>query len=606
MKGRIRAEDIAEVRDRVRIDEVVSEHVTLRNAGGGSMKGLCPFHEERTPSFHVTASKGLYHCFGCGTGGDVVDFLMAVDHLAFAEAVEKLAGRVGLVLRYEGGSAAGQTGTPRSRLVAVNAATNRFFQGKLSDRDASVARQLLSDRGFPDEAWGRFGLGYAPRQGLVAHLRSEFSDSEIVESGVAGRGDRGLYDRFRDRLVWPIRDVSGDVVGFGARRLGDDGPKYLNTSETPLYKKSQVLYGLFEAKKAIARSQRVVVVEGYTDVMACQLAGVDTAVATCGTAFGSGHVKILRRLLMDDSRAEVVFTFDGDEAGQAAAQKAYAEDQSFAAKMLVAVAAEGLDPCDLRLTHGDEAVRDLIEHRVPLFEFVLRRTLTGLDLGSAEGRAAGLRAVAPVIGGIKDEMLRPEYAREVAGWLGVEPERVLAAVRSSARGRDTDREAGRDQRSYGSHGSLSNSVSEWTDARVEREALKLLLQFPDLVGDWRVSVTPSCFTSDTPKALLAAIQSADEGGDLTEAQRVRSVLESCADDGERALVRALSTEAVAGVSERYAVGIMANLLERSVARDVADLRSELDDPERTSQVLGDLLRLEQYRRELRRHWAGVD
>ena len=321
MAGRIKAEDVAYIRDHAPIDEVVGEYVQLKSAGGGQKKGLCPFHDEKSPSFHVTPSKGYFHCFGCQTGGDAIAFLMKIDHLTFTETVERLAERIGYTLRYEdSGSAQSGPSVNRSRLVAANALAAQFFQEQLNTSpDAAHGRDLLAKRGFDKEACTIFGVGYAPDSwdALTKHLRAAgYSIEELELAGLSKMGERGPIDKFRNRLTWPIRDISGDVVGFGARKLASDeedqGPKYLNTSETPIYKKSQVLYGLDMAKKEIAKKRQVVIVEGYTDVMAAHMAGITTAVATCGTAFGADHIRIIRRLLMDDDafRGEVIFTFD--------------------------------------------------------------------------------------------------------------------------------------------------------------------------------------------------------------------------------------------------------------------------------------------------------
>src|ERR687890_18483 len=444
MTGRIREDDIAEVRERARIDEVVSGYVTLRRAGGGSMKGLCPFHDEKSPSFHVTPSRNLWHCFGCGAGGDVISFVQQIDHLSFTEAVERLAGRANIDLKYEdeGGR---PTGAPdraqagqRARLVAANTAAAAFYAEQLGTPDAAPARQFLADRGFDRQVALDFGCGFAPGgwDALTRHLRGRgFTQQELVTAGLAKESSRGtLIDRFHRRLVWPIKDITGDVIGFGARKLMDDdpGPKYLNTPETPLYKKSTVLYGVERAKRDIARSHQAVVVEGYTDVMACHVAGVTTAVASCGTAFGAEHINVLRRLLMDQDefRGEVIYTFDGDAAGQAAAMKTFAEDQRFVGQTFVAVEPDGRDPCELRQAHGDAAVRDLIARRTPLIEFVLKTTLREYDLDTVEGRVAALDKTAPLLAQIKDHALRPAYARRLAGLLGLPDETdVVARVR---------------------------------------------------------------------------------------------------------------------------------------------------------------------------------
>jgi DNA primase len=441
MAGRIRNDDVARVRDMAGIAEVVGDHVTLRPAGGGSLKGLCPFHEERSPSFHVTPAKGLYHCFGCQVGGDVIDFLERIEHLTFQEAVEKLAARFGIELRYEeSGSGRQRPQGERTRLLEAHKAAAAFYSEQLSSPEAVVGRRFLDERGFDAAAAAHFGVGFAPNSwdALTRHLRSKgFTDRELTVGGLSKEGQRGLIDRFRGRLVWPIRDITGETIGFGARKLLDDdqGPKYLNTSETPIYRKSQVLYGIDLAKRAIAQQRRAVIVEGYTDVMACHLAGVETAIATCGTAFGSDHIKILRRLLMDNDTfgGQVVFTFDGDAAGQKAAMRAFEDDQRFVAQTFVAVERNGLDPCELRQKHGDAAVAALVDKPVPLFEFAIRSVLAGHDLDQPAGRVAALRAAAPVVAQIRDQSLRPEYARSLAGWLGMEVPPVRDAVAQALR-----------------------------------------------------------------------------------------------------------------------------------------------------------------------------
>jgi DNA primase len=439
MAGRIRQSDIDEVKARTNIGDIVGERVALKQAGVGSLKGLCPFHDERSPSFHVRPQVGYYHCFGCGESGDVYSFLRAMDHVSFTEAVERLAARVGYTLHYEDGGAAPET-SGRSRLYAANAAAAEFYRARLADPEAEAGRRFLGERGFDAGAAAHFGVGYAPKgwSALTDHLVAQkFTREELSQAGLVSQGQRGVYDRFRGRLVWPIRDVTGQVIGFGARKLYDDdnGPKYLNTPETPIYRKAQVLYGLDVAKREISRERRVVVVEGYTDVMACHLAGVTTAVATCGTAFGTDHITVLRRVMGDDSSSgEVVFTFDPDAAGQKAALRAFGEEKRFAAQTYVAVAPGGLDPCDLRLERGDGAVRALLDAKMPMYEFVIDSRLAGFDLATVEGRAGALRAAAPIVAEIRDPSLRPGYTRVLARRLGLELPEVSAAVERAARG----------------------------------------------------------------------------------------------------------------------------------------------------------------------------
>lgn len=511
MAGRIRASDIEEVKRRTNLADLVGDYVTLKNAGIDSMKGLCPFHDERSPSFHVRPALGYYHCFGCGESGDAFTFLQRMDHLTFAESVERLAARIHYGLTYEEGSFAREDGPNRARLLAANTAAAEFFIAQLASGEAEAARKFLTQRGFDGAACERFGVGYAPRgwDGMTGHLRGlGYTPQELVQSGLASEGQRGAYDRFRGRIVWPIRDTSGQTLGFGARKLYDDdnGPKYLNTPESPVYHKSQVLYGLDLAKRAISRGKRAVVVEGYTDVMACHLAGVEAAVATCGTAFGKDHIAVLRRIMGDDAAAEVVFTFDPDEAGQKAALRAFSEEKRFTAQTYVAVAPEGLDPSDLRQHRGDEAVRELFTRKVPLFEFALRQAIARFDLNSVEGRVAALREAAPIIAQIKDPSLRPGYTRELARMLGSELAEVQHAVRGAERApRGDDRgtrsrshqsvdpnaaasvEAGRYVREAGPASpparriglsSLRNTPTTW----LERDALMAMLQQGESIG----------------------------------------------------------------------------------------------------------------------------
>ncbi len=488
MAGRIRQADVEEVKARTNIADIIGERVALKNAGVGAMKGLCPFHDERSPSFNVRAQAGFYHCFGCGESGDVYSFLTKMDHVSFTEAVERLAGRIGYTLHYEDGGAAPEH-TGRTRLYAANAAAAEFFRAQLSTGEADIARRFLGERGFDAGAAAHFGVGYAPKgwEGMRDALRGKgFTDEELTNAGLVSQGQRGVYDRFRGRVVWPIRDVTGQVIGFGARRLFEDdkGPKYLNTPETTIYKKAQVLYGLDLAKRDISREHRVVVVEGYTDVMACHLAGITTAIATCGTAFGSDHITVLRRVMGDDSTAgEVVFTFDPDAAGQKAALRAFADAKRFNAQTYVATGPDGMDPCVLRLQLGDAAVRGLMETKAPMVEFVLDQRIGGFDLASVEGRVGALRAAAPVVAELRDALLQPEYVRVLARRLGMDTEDVRREVERAGRGgarREQTPDAAPpvtdDQGAPVVRVTLA-SLPRTADATLERDALMGFLQF---------------------------------------------------------------------------------------------------------------------------------
>src|SRR5271156_2755507 len=427
MAARIPDRDIAAIRERVRIEEVVGDYVQLRRAGADSLKGLCPFHDEKSPSFHVRPNHGHFHCFGCGEGGDVYAFIQKIEHVSFVEAVELLADRVGHTISYTGPATSVQRDRgSRGGLAAATAAAAEFYAAALESDEAAPARQYLTERNFDAEAAGRFGCGFAPSgwESLTKHLqRKGFEFKELEAAGLSRQGRRGPMDRFHRRLLWPIRTSAGEVIGFGARRLFDDDPmeaKYINTPETLLYKKSSVMFGIDLAKRDIAKGHQAVVVEGYTDVMAMHLAGVTAAVASCGTAFGDEHLAMLRRLMMDDNffRGELIFVFDGDEAGRAAALKAFDGDQQVAGKSFVAVATDDMDPCDLRLHSGDPALRDLVAKRQPMFAYAIESTLSGLNLETEEGRVEGLRRCVPMVGQIKEPTLRDEYARQLAGWVG--------------------------------------------------------------------------------------------------------------------------------------------------------------------------------------------
>ncbi|CAB4340421.1 unannotated protein [freshwater metagenome] len=577
MSGRIKEEDVTYIRERAPIDEVVADYVQLKSAGGGQKKGLCPFHDEKSPSFHVTPSKGFFHCFGCQTSGDVISFVMKMDHLSFTETIERLADRIGYQLRYEEGNFTPAPSGNRSRLIAANALAAKFYQEQLNTSPlAAHARELMTKRGFDKSACEKFGVGYAPDEwdGLTKFLRAEgFTIDELETAGLSKMGQRGPIDKFRNRLTWPIRDISGDVVGFGARKLASDeedqGPKYLNTSETPIYKKSQVLYGLDMAKKEIAKKRQVVIVEGYTDVMAAQLAGITTAVATCGTAFGADHIRIIRRLLMDDDafRGEVIFTFDGDAAGQKAALRAFSEDQKFVTQTFVAVEPDGLDPCDLRQQKGDLALRDLIAKRVPLFEFAIRTELGLHKLDSAEGRVNALNATAPLVAQIRDKSLRPEYTRLLAGWLGVEVELVTAAVNQGLKKAP--------QSAVNSPTEESVNNVQWRpnpqEPRLilEREVLKARLQMPTLISNWN-NIESNAFTHPAYSQLAGIISALPEQSSVE--------ISNVSDENMRSLFTELNVEPIRADGEitgHYVESIVARLREVAISRSIAELKSSL-------------------------------
>jgi DNA primase len=582
------------------------------------MKGLCPFHDERSPSFHVRPQVGFYHCFGCGESGDVYSFLQKMDHVSFSEAVERLAGRVGIELHYEGGTEAPDH-TNRARLLAANQAAAEFFVERLGSPGADVGRRFLGERGFDAHAAERFGVGFAPKSWdeLTSHLRKKgFTTEELTISGLVSAGDRGVYDRFRGRLVWPIRDITGQTIGFGARKLLEDdkGPKYLNTPETPVYHKAQVLYGLDLAKRDISRSHQVVVVEGYTDVMACHLAGVTTAVATCGTSFGVDHIKVLRRVLGDEtSLGEVVFTFDPDAAGQKAAVRAFGEEQRFAAQTYVAVAPEGLDPCDLRLNRGDEAVRRLVDSKKPMFEFMIRQVLGQYNLDTVEGRVAALRAAAPVVSDIRDPALRPGYTRELARLLGVEVGEVTRAVTAAqARSRTANEASPASRRPDDSAPSPSEKPFSLVDlptdpaTRLERDALMAMLQQPEIIGrDILQRAVQATFANQSLAIVRDAVAaSLPHIGSQDWLDRVVDEVPHPLADLVRQLAVAPLPERTEREITRYVRDITIAIVDRDLLRLKAELLGRLQRTEPTnreiySAVQRELVRVEAERRSLR-------
>lgn len=598
MAGKIRARDIEEVKTRVNIADVIGEYVSLRPASAGSLKGLCPFHDEKSPSFNVRPAQGFYHCFGCGEGGDVYKFIQQLDQLSFTEAVEKLAARIGFELSYEEGGASPEQGQ-KSRVLEANNAAAAFYQEQLMTDAAIPGREFLKGRGFDKAAAEQFGIGFAPKgwNGLFDHLTKKgFTVEELVAAGLVTKSDRGAYDKFRGRLIWPIRDTTGQVIGFGARKLFDDdqGPKYLNTSDTLVYHKSQVLYGIDLAKKDISKQQRVVVVEGYTDVMACHLAGVTTAVATCGTAFGDDHIRIINRMLSADKDipAEVIFTFDPDAAGQKAAMRAFADSAKFTAQTFVAVGPDGLDPCDLRTAKGDEAVRAMIEVKKPLFEFAIKQKLAKFDLSTIEGRVAAARAAAPVVAGIQDPAMRPAYTRELAGWVNLDGNDVAALVDAAAKAGRQQAVAEMRKDAPAPRAQLEGEVPP-EDApeavaapplnlndpitRFERQTLEVLVQLPATYSvDQLAKLGAAGMSAPAHNAILKAILASSS--EQMSPTWLNSIASNTNPDLHQ-ILREIAAQVLPAADEeglaRYGQGVIARAITNAIAREKADLLAEL-------------------------------
>jgi DNA primase len=616
MAGKISARDIEEVKSRINIADVISEYVALKPASVGSLKGLCPFHDEKSPSFNVRPAQGFYHCFGCGEGGDVYKFLQQLDKISFTEAVEKCAARVGYAISYEEGGASENQGQ-KARILEANNAAAKFYRSQLMTDDAIPGREFLKGRGFDKAAAELFGVGFAPKgwNNLTDHLKAQgFTVDELVTAGLATKSDRGAYDKFRGRLIWPIRDTTGQVIGFGARKLFEDdqGPKYLNTSDTIAYHKSSVLYGIDLAKKSIAKQQQVVVVEGYTDVMACHLAGITTAVATCGTAFGDDHIRILNRMLSaeKDTPAEVIFTFDPDAAGQKAAMRAFNDSHKFFAQTFVAVGPDGLDPCDLRSQKGDEAVLAMIQNKKPLFEFAIKQKISKFDLGTVEGRVGAARAAAPVVASIRDSAMRPAYIRELAGWVNLDGNEVAALVDAAGKAGKADAvaELRKDVSPVPSQPAEAGefSMPNLNDpiARFERQVLEVLVQVPDsFTAEQVVRIVRDGFSSSAHNAILEAIGSSIAA--KSSADYLNAIITACEPE-LHGLLRSIAAQALPAKNHddlvRYGQGVIARALVNALAHSKAELMAALRrdgiDGEESARIQRELVELEAERRKL--------
>lgn len=640
MAGKIRASDIEEVKARANIADVVGEYVQLKTASVGSLKGLCPFHDEKSPSFNVRPSQGFYHCFGCGEGGDVYKFLQQIEGLTFTAAVEALAAKIGYTLTYEAGGKEDTGSGVRTRVLEANQAAADYYLQQLYTDEGAFARDFLKGRGFDRAAAEHFAIGYSPKgwSGLTDLLKSKgFGIDELVTAGLAAHSDKGGYDKFRGRLMWPIKDVGGSVIGFGARKLYDDdnGPKYLNTSDTPVYHKSQVLYGIDLARKDITKQQQVVVVEGYTDVMACHLAGITTAVATCGTAFGDDHIRILNRMLGNAAvPAEVIFTFDPDAAGQKAAMRAFEDSHKFLAHTFVAVGSNGLDPSDLRQQQGDEAVRNMIQNKRPLFEFAIRQKLSLFNLDSLEGRVSATRAAAPVIAGIRDEALRPAYIRELAGWVNLPPDEVSRIVQDGIRAKKaSDVSSLRTDRANAAatatafdnpppEGGLPPDLADGSAAAVaqpnyppvnlndpvnliERQTLEVLVQCPQAFNQAQLQrIVAAGMSAPAHSAILGALLPALQQESETWLGRI----EQCVPVSLLGELRGIAAKALPVANEQqldaYAAGVVGKAMERTLAREKADALALLRRTDATAQpeeylaVQQKLMQLENERRAL--------
>jgi DNA primase len=510
LAGRIRDEDVAAVNERTDIVKLVSGYLTLKKAGHDRFVGLCPFHTEKTPSFGVSPSKGLYHCFGCDKGGDAIGFLRDVEHLEFAEAVERLAKDAGVALRYEGDTPAERrVASKRQALVRANeAAFELYHQTLLEAKEGEEARGYLETRGIDREVAAEFEIGYAPASSdfLLRRLVKSLSAELLVEAGLALKDQEGnVRDRFRRRITFPVHDLSGKAVGIGARILPggrEDGPKYLNSPETPVYRKAEVRYNLQRAKASATRSGEVFLVEGYTDVIAMVRAGVTNTVATCGTALGEGHFRLASRFAQ-----RMVLAFDSDDAGARAAERAFEFVERFPVQPVVLILPEGLDPADFVDQHGGEALRELAAEAVPLVEYMVRRTVGRHDLSTIEGQSAAVAAAVPLLEQLGDPVRQSEYAHLLAELAGVSEGSVVLTLEQQLSGRPVE---------------VQQAVKRASaQERVEREMLRILARDDVAYRSIAPRLSDEHFRSSRNRQLMALLRDADgrvsgassEGGD---------------------------------------------------------------------------------------------
>ena len=597
---KIKDEDIDLLREKADIVEVISSHSHLKKSGGHTYKGLCPFHSEKTPSFTVDAAKGLFHCFGCSEGGNVYHFVQKIENLPFPEAVEWLARRFNYDLRYED-QAPGQAQAwgRKRRLADANKAAAEFFHTALMESpDAEPARTYLASRGFGPDVADRWQLGYAPgRNSLCRHLLEKgFTQGEIVAADLGRLSERDgqLFDSFRQRIIFPTWSLQDDVVAFGARALGDQQPKYLNTGDTPLFSKSRFMYGLNRAKSALQHSHAIVV-EGYTDVIALHEAGVTQAVATNGTALGESHFEQLKRFT---SRA--VLMFDADNAGKTATERGFGLHHRIGLEVLVAPLPPGRDPAEVVATEGADGIAKVIGEAQPLLEFKLDQTLSKLALDTPEARARAVREAVQVLGWHPDPIARHEYAFMVARRIGVEPEAVQRALderRSSppaGAGGTNGRE--RERRLPG-------------HVKVEREALQLLLSNTEDLAPWLDDVEETDFTSPARRELLR---------EAVAAARDRRSLDASAAERLSPEAAALYTELSVAAAEHEGAEpdqemreVFVRLKVFSLERDIKRRRERLqdlnplEDPARHDELFTELVGLEARRRDLLRTLQGA-
>ncbi len=593
MAGRIRQEDLEAVRERTDLVKLVSGYLTLKKSGHDSFSGLCPFHTEKTPSFSVSPSKQVYYCFGCGAGGDAIRFLREVEHLEFTEAVDRLAKEAGVTLRYEGDTPAERRAASRRQALhrANEEAAGLYHQVLQEGREGEEARTYLEKRGIDQDAAALFGIGYAPGYPdfLLRRMARGFSPEILLEAGLAVRDPTGgIRDRFRGRITFPVHDLSGRAVGIGARilpgRREEDGPKYLNSPETPVYKKGEVLYNLHRAKGAVTKSGEAFVVEGYTDVIALVRAGVEQAVATCGTALGEGHFRLLSRFAR-----RMVLAFDSDEAGARAAERAFEFQERFPVQPVVLILPEGLDPADFVGRRGGEALRELAAEAKPLVEYMIRRSVSRQDLSTVEGQTTAVAQALPILEGLGEPVRQREYAHLLAELAGVSEASVLLTLERRMAGRPVE---------------VAQAIKRTAvHEKVEREMLKLLARDADVFRELVGKLSEEHFQSAQNRKLLTMLVEAK--GD------VGALIADTDDEKTVRLLSALTLEVLDGEqSLEYAEDVWARLQEFLLRRRSAAVRQRLQKLNPTTDegydaLFQELIAIDGELRRLKEHREGA-
>lgn len=603
----IRDEDINEVRERADIVEVISGHVTLKKAGR-IYKGLCPFHNEKTPSFTVDPDKQLFHCFGCGEGGTVYTFIMKTEHLDFPEAVRFLAKKINFTLHEEEPTPKQKAvRTKQARLYELNERALKFFQSQLATSEGKKALAYLKKRGYGEETIEKFKIGYAPNTWDTltnAAVRQRVQVSDLIDSGLSVRSDKGplrAYDRFRGRVMFPILDMQERVVGFGGRVIGDEQPKYMNSPETPVFHKGKMLYALSWSRNEIAASGEAVIVEGYTDTIGLMQAGVGNVVATLGTALTPDHLRLLSRFAK-----RIVLVFDADQAGEKAVERGLAlagefylspeakpslelMDQRHLDLFVVSLPA-GQDPADFVGKEGGDAFKKKVAEAVPLMDFVVNAALASFDLKTVTGKARASDKAIDIISSVPSAVEHEYYLKKVAEALDISYESLFDDFNKALKTRRT------------SGGSTASSVTTQLDPaqKLEREVLKVCIQHPDVRGMFVKDLTIEHFTLDEHRRVYEMLK--EENGKKVD---VALMIDRLPDGTIREIVAGLATEPVRTDDVTlYAQEILRRIKEFEVKRRIHTLKGELKkinperDPKKYDALFEQLLKLEAFRREL--------